>query len=38
MDFGFLDSAEQNVDSKFDEFLGILSHLVNKHCLKKKLN
>ena len=38
MDFGFLDSVEQNVDSKFDEFLGNLSHLVNKHCPKKKLN
>ena len=38
MDFGFLDSVEQNGDSKFDEFLGYLNHLVNEHCPKKKLN
>jgi len=35
MDFGVLDSEENSVDSKFDEFLGNLNHLVSKHCPKK---
>jgi len=35
MDFGFLDSEENSVDNKFDEFLGNLNHLVIKHCPKK---
>ena len=38
MDFGFLNSEEHSVDSKFDEYLVSLNHLVDKHCLKKKLN
>ena len=35
MDFGFLDSEEHSVDSKFDEFLVSLNLLVNKHCPKE---
>ncbi len=38
MDFNFLDSEEQNVNSKFNEFLENLNLLVNKHCPKKKLS
>ena len=37
MDYGFLDSEEHSVDSKFDEFLISLNLLFNKHCPKNKV-